>query len=96
MALEKRGGIMAIIEHSLEMRGMPHRELEEYFLTIGGKQIGQGTYLGPNWQVELSDEWTCTLGSLQVTATQVRFRVNEEDWSEMLKAFRFRFLSAGG
>ena len=87
---------MTIKEYSLEMRGMPHRELEEYFLEIGEKQVGQGLYGGPNWEVELSDEWICTLGSIQVPATQVTFRVDEENWPEILKAFRFRFLSAGG
>jgi len=87
---------MVIKEHSLEMRGMPHRKLEEYFLGIGGKQIGPGLYLGPKWEVELSDDWTCTLGSIQVPATQVIFRAEEEDWPEIVKAFRFRFLSAGG
>ena len=87
---------MAVTEHSLEMRGMPHRELEEYFLGIGGKQVGQGLYLGPKWEVALSDDWICTLGSLQIRATQVTFRVDEEDWSEIVKAFRLRFLSAGG
>lgn len=87
---------MAAKEYSLEMRGMPHRDLEEYFLSIGGKQVGQGLYWGPNWEVELSDAWICTLGSIQVPATQVTFRVDEENWPEILKAFRFRFLSAGG
>jgi len=87
---------MAIREHSLEMRGMPHRDLEEYFLEIGGKQVGRGLYLGLNWEVALSDEWTCTLGSIQVSATEVIIRIDEEDWPEMVKAFRFRFLSAGG
>lgn len=87
---------MAKQEHSLEMRGMPHRDLEEYFLSIGGKQVGQGTYLTANWEVDLSDEWTCTMGSIQVSATRVTFRVHDEDWPEILKAFRFRFLSAGG
>jgi hypothetical protein len=87
---------MTITEHSLEMRGMPHRDLEEYFREIGGKQVEQWEYLGSNWEVRLSEEWTCTLGSLQVPATQVTFRVDEEDWPEIVKAFRFRFLSAGG
>ncbi|OLN30326.1 hypothetical protein [Desulfosporosinus metallidurans] len=87
---------MAIIEHSLEMRGMPHRDLEDYFLALGGKQVGHGNYCGPNWEVRLSDEWTCTLGSIRIPATLVTFRVKEEDWPEMLRAFRFRFLSAGG
>lgn len=87
---------MTINKYCLEMRGMSHRELEEYFLSIGGKQVGQGLYWGPNWEVELSDESICTLGSIQVTATQVTFRVDEEDWPEIVKAFRFRFLSAGG
>ena len=87
---------MTIKEHSLEMRGMPHTDLEEYFLTIGGRQLKRGNYKGPNWEVLLSETWTCTLGSLQIPATQVTFRIKEEDWPEMLKAFRLRFLSAGG
>lgn len=87
---------MAIIEHSLEMRGMPRRDLEEYFLEIGGKQVGRGVYLGPNWEVTLSDEWICAIGSIKVSATEVIVRIEEEDWPEMVKAFRFRFLSAGG
>ncbi|TGE31572.1 hypothetical protein [Desulfosporosinus sp. Sb-LF] len=87
---------MTIEEHSLEMRGMPHRDLEEYFLSIGGKCLEKGTYRGPHWEVELSDEWTCTLGSIHVPATLVTFRVNEEDWPQMVNAFRLRFLSAGG
>ena len=87
---------MAKKEHSLEMRGMPHRDLEQYFLSIGGNQVGQGVYLFPHWEVDLSDSWTCTLGSLQITATQVTFRVPEEDWPEIVMAFRLRFLSAGG
>ncbi|MDP4160117.1 MAG: hypothetical protein Q8911_10215 [Bacillota bacterium] len=83
-------------EHSLEMRGMPRRDLEEYFLSLKGKQVEPGNYRGPNWEVMLSEERTCTIGSLQIPATLVTFRVNEEDWAEMLKAFRLRFLSAGG
>ena len=87
---------MTIKEYSLEMRGMPHRDLEEYFLAIGGKKVGQRTYLGPNWEVELSDEWTCTLRLIKIPATLVTFRVDEEDWPKIYNAFRLRFLSAGG
>lgn len=83
-------------EHSLEMRGMPRRDLEEYFLSLGGKQEIHGNYWGPNWKVKLSEERTCTLGAIQVSATRVTFWVSEEDWPDMLKALRFRFLSAGG
>ncbi|AET65918.1 protein of unknown function (DUF1952) [Desulfosporosinus orientis DSM 765] len=87
---------MGIKEYSLEMRGMPHRALEEYFLSIGGKRDGDGMYFGPNWQVDLSDTWACPLGSIQIPATRVTFRVEEKDWPEIVRAFRLRFLSAGG
>lgn len=87
---------MGLKEYSLEMRGMPHSDLEEYFLSIGGKWNGERTYFGPNWEVDLSDTWSCTLGSIRVSATQVTFRVEEKDWPEVVKAFRLRFLSAGG
>jgi len=87
---------MGIKEYTLEMRGMPHRDLEDYFLSIGGVWNGKGMYFGPNWEVNLSNSWFCTLGSIQIPATQVTFRVNEEDWPEFVRAFRLRFLSAGG
>lgn len=87
---------MEIKEYTLEMRGMPHRDLEEYFLSIGGEWDGKRTHLGPNWEVNLSDSWSCMLGAIQIPATQVTFRIAEEDWPEFVRAFRFRFLSAGG
>ncbi len=87
---------MMLKEHSLEMRGMPHQDLEDYFLSIGGKQVGPGMYLCSDWKVELSNESYCTLGSLRVPVTFVTFQVNEEEWPSIVKAFRLRFLSAGG
>lgn len=87
---------MSIKEYCLEMRGMPRRDLEDYFLSIGGKQIGSETYRGPNWEVDLSNDWLCTVGSIQIPATKVTFRTDDGDWPEIVKAFRLRFLSAGG
>jgi len=83
-------------EHSLEMRGMPHRDLEEYFFSIGGKHVGQGTYMFTDWNVDLGDEYYVTLGSLRIPTTKVTFRVDEERWPKIVNAFRLRFLSAGG
>lgn len=87
---------MAIKEYCLEMRGMPRRDLEDYFRSIGCKQIGSETYKGPNWEVDLSDEGLCVLGAIQIPSTKVAFRADERDWAEIVKAFRLRFLSAGG
>lgn len=87
---------MAIKEYCLEMRGMPRRDLEDYFLSIGKKQIKSETYKGPNWEVHLSNESLFTLGSIKIPATKVTFRVDERDWPKILKAFRMSFLSAGG
>lgn len=84
------------IEHTLEMRGMPRRELENYFLGLGGKQDDGGVYRGPNWEVILSDERPCVLGVISIPATHVTFRVEENDWPKIVSAFRLRFLSAGG
>ena len=83
-------------EYSLEMRGMPRRDLEEYFLSIEGKQVGQGTYEFSNWKVELKEERSLTMGSLHIPTTLVNFQVEEEDWSKIVDAFHLRFLSAGG
>ena len=85
-----------LIEHTLEMRGMPHRDLEEYFLSIGGKQVAQGTYEFSNWKVELNEEDCLTMGALHIQVTLVTFRVEEEDWPKIVDAFHLRFLSAGG
>ncbi|HEY8910828.1 MAG TPA: hypothetical protein VIM51_11195 [Desulfosporosinus sp.] len=85
-----------LIEQTLEMRGMPHRDLEEYFLSIGGKQAELGTYVFSNWKVELKEEQCLTMGSLHIPATFVTFRVEEEDWPRIVDAFHLRFLSAGG
>lgn len=87
---------MILKEHSLEMRGMPRRDLAEYFLLLGGKPVSSGMYVFPNWRVKLSDEQSHTLGSMRIPATLVTFQVNEEDWPEIQSAFRLRFLSAGG
>ena len=80
----------------LEMRGMPRRDLEEYFLSIGGKPVERGTYVFSNWKVELNEEHCLTMGSLHIPTTLVTFRVEEEDWPKIVDAFHLRFLSAGG
>lgn len=87
---------MGAKEYFLEMRGMPRQDLLEYFISIGGKWNEKGTFIGPNWEVDLSETWACKIGSIQVPATRLTFRVKEEEWAEIIKAFRLHFLSAGG
>lgn len=87
---------MSLVKHDLDMRGMPRRDLVEYFIGLGGKQVGGRTYVFSNWEVELSEESTYTHGPIKIPATLVSFRVEEEDWPKIHKAFQLRFLSAGG
>lgn len=78
------------------MRGMKRIELINYFISIGGKDMGGGKYAGQGWQVEISNENLVTLGSLKFPATIVTLRCRKDLSEPMLYAFRLRFLSAGG
>jgi hypothetical protein len=84
------------VEKILEMRGMKRIEIVNYFISIGGKDMGGGKYAGQEWQVEIAKENLVTLGSLKFPATIVTLRCRKDLSQQMIYAFRLRFLSAGG
>lgn len=85
-----------MIEKCLEMRGMQRIEILNYFISLEGENIGEGRFVGANWEVEVSEEIIITIGSLKLPSTKVLFRSNEEILEQMLFAFNLKFLSAGG
>lgn len=87
---------MATIEETIEIRGISRKYLEEYFIRLGGRSDGQGKFSGPDWEVELGEERSCSLGSLQFPSTRVFFHAEEALCRELVAAFRQEFLRAGG
>lgn len=87
---------MVVIEKILEMRGMHRAEIMDYFISIDGTNIGFGKFIGPNWEVDISEENLIIIGSLKIPSTTVLFRSEKEQLEQMIWAFRLKFLSAGG
>lgn len=87
---------MIIVEEILEMRGMRRAEIINYFAGLNGEDIGDGKFIGLNWEVEVKEENLVTIGSLKLPSTKVLFRSDEELIEQMIYAFKLRFLSAGG
>lgn len=87
---------MAILQKTLEMRGMSRNDIINYFSSINGENIGSEKFIGENWEVEVSQETLATIGSLNIPSTTVVFRCKEELLEPMISAFRLKFLSAGG
>lgn len=80
----------------LEMRGLKRQLFLDYFLGMGGNLISSEHIQGPNWEVRLSVEQAINLGSITLPVIHIAFEAEEEIVLNMVQAFRFRFLSAGG
>lgn len=81
---------------TLEMRGLKRQLFLDYFLTLEGSLISPDHIQGPNWEVRLSEEQTINLGPITLPVVYVTFQADEKVVLNMIQAFRFRFLSAGG
>lgn len=87
---------MSRLKKVLEKRGIPRKELVDYFISIGGQYIGEGIYIGDKWQVKIGKESFCYMGSMKIKSTELIFYVEEEIIDEILYKFRLKFLSVGG
>jgi hypothetical protein len=87
---------LAILHRTFEMRGMHRDDLIEYFISLNGKNVGFGKFIGEKWEVEVCEEDTIAIGSLNLPTTTVVFSCEEELFEPMIYAFRLKFLSAGG
>ncbi|HVJ49345.1 hypothetical protein [Desulfitobacterium sp.] len=81
---------------TLEMRGLKRQLFLDYFLTLGGRLLSPDHLQGPDWEVQLSEEQSICLGSITLPVVHVTFQAEKEVVLNMVQAFRFRFLSAGG
>ncbi|WP_350344014.1 hypothetical protein PRVXT_000383 [Proteinivorax tanatarense] len=87
---------MAIIKEKLEMRGMSREELVNYFSSISRKNHNNCLFYGEGWKVKVTNQKITMICSLKIPSTVVEFYIQEEVFDDFLKAFRLKFLSAGG
>jgi len=80
----------------IELRGVKREEFMDYFLALGGEDLGNGKIRGISWEVEIgSQEYLC-LGTLELPSVRITFRVEEKSFHAFLSAFRMKFLKGGG
>ena len=87
---------MIISEKALEIHGVFRDEIINYFIDIGGEAIEEGRFAGEAWEAEVGNEEVVKLSSIKIPSTMVTFRGEVELLDKMLKAFRLKFLKAGG
>lgn len=87
---------MVIAEKTLEMRGIRRTEIMDYFISIDGEQIRDGKFIVGDSEVEVSEESLISIGSFKFPATLVKFHGDRELIEQLILAFRFKFLRAGG
>lgn len=80
----------------LEMRGTDRKYFEEYFEAIGDRGDKEGSFSGPFWEVELSEQDFVILGVMKFPRTFITFSVEEECFDEFISAFQMAFMRAGG
>jgi hypothetical protein len=80
----------------LEMRGTDRKYFVEYFEGIGDRGDNEGIFIGPFWEVELSEQDFVSLGVMKFPRTFITFSVEEEHFDEFISAFQMAFMRAGG
>lgn len=83
-------------EKLLEMRGTDRKYFVEYFEAIGDRGGKEGSFCGPFWEVELSEQDFVILGVMKFPRTFITFSVEEDRFDEFLSAFQMAFMRAGG
>jgi hypothetical protein len=80
---------------TLYMRGIPKWEFERYLIKKA-MAIRGDTYVGPGWQVTLSEERQESLGVCSLVAVDVTLAVAKDQFDDFLRTFRNNFLRGGG
>jgi hypothetical protein len=83
-------------EKLLEMRGTDRKYFVVYFEAIGHRGDKEGSFCGPFWEVELSEQDFVILGVMKFPRTFITFSVEEDHFDEFLSAFQMAFMRAGG
>ncbi len=73
----------------------PITEIEAYLKSVTSKTTGQ-IYFSDDCLVTIERTWIEKMGSLHFQRTEITFLGSEEPVTHYVKAFRLRFLSAGG
>lgn len=81
---------------TLEMRGTDREYFLEYFESIGESGEKEGSFSGPFWEVELSEQDYIFIGVMKFHRTFVTFNVEEDHFEEFISAFQMAFLRSGG
>lgn len=80
----------------LEMRTIKRDEFLDWFRQIGGSELDDGLFEGPFWKAYISKVSKVKLGAMCFPVVYVRILVEDEKFEDFIKAFRLRFLRAGG
>ncbi|WP_318534941.1 hypothetical protein [Acetomicrobium flavidum] len=80
----------------LEMRTIKRDEFLDWFRQIGGIESDDGFFEGPFWKAYISEASKVKLGAMDFPVVYMRILVEDEQFENFMKAFRLRFLRAGG
>lgn len=75
--------------------GAPINEIKAFLKSVTSKNTGE-KYFCNNCVVTIERTWIEKMGSLHFQRTEITFLGREESVHQYMKAFRLRFLSAGG
>lgn len=87
---------MEFTEKVIEMRTIPRNEIVDYFIGIGGKDMGHGRIEGQDWEVEVSREKPVALGPFSIFSVIIILRCKKELFNRMYTEFCSGFLRGGG
>ena len=80
----------------IELRGVKREEFLDYFLILGGKDLGDGKIRGLSWEVEIGPEEYLCLGTMELPSVKIIFKVEEGSFRAFLSDFRMKFIRGGG
>jgi hypothetical protein len=92
-----------MVSRELEFRGINRRELELYFVELGGKRLGTAgefpiVFQADGWEGRiLSEEEIAFTAVFKVNAVKVRFSAADEPGlEELIKNYRYKTTRVGG
>ncbi|MBN1332947.1 MAG: hypothetical protein JW971_04200 [Synergistales bacterium] len=80
----------------IELRGIKREEFMDYFVALGGENMGNGKIRGVFWEVEIGPQEHLCLGPLELPTVKIIFQVEEGSFKAFLSDFRMKFIRGGG
>lgn len=84
------------MEHIIEMRGIPRKEIVQYFRDICDEIEHNRKFKKDGWMVEIGEEGCCSLGSVKLSTIRIVFTGEEHLLESVIYAFNMKFLRGGG